>query len=67
MVANLNVWLGKKNKVEVAIAEDLYLTVPKRKKKTIKAVMEYNGPILLHSLKESEIKVVISFLDQEIG
>ena len=29
--------------------------------------VEYNGPILLHSLKESEIKVVISFLDQEIG
>ena len=29
--------------------------------------VEYNGHILLHSLKESEIKVVISFLDQKIG
>ncbi len=29
--------------------------------------VEYNGPILLHSLKESEIKVAISFLHQKIG
>ena len=32
-IGNLNVWLGKKNKVEVFTAEDIYLTVPKRKKK----------------------------------
>ena len=37
--------MGKKNKVDVVAAEDLYLTIPKRKKKTIKAVIEYNGPI----------------------
>ena len=42
---NLEVWLGKKNKVEVIVNEDFYLTIPKRKKKTIKAVIEYNGPI----------------------
>ena len=41
----LNVWLGKKTKVEVMPAEDFYFTVPKRKKKTIKAIIEYNGPI----------------------
>tara|TARA_B100000029_G_scaffold98228_1_gene88441 strand:+ start:1751 stop:2905 length:1155 start_codon:yes stop_codon:yes gene_type:complete len=44
-IANLNVWLGKKNKVDVVVSEDLYYTVPKRKKNTIKAVMEYEGPI----------------------
>jgi len=43
--ANLNVWLGKKNKVDVVTAEDFYLTVPKRKRKTIKAVLEYESPI----------------------
>ena len=26
-------------------SEDYYLTIPKRKKKTIKAVLEYNGPL----------------------
>ena len=41
----LKVWLGKKNKVNVVTSEDFYLTVPKRKRKTIKAVLEYEGPI----------------------
>ena len=37
--------LEKKNKVSAVVAEDIYLTIPKRKKRTIKAVIEYNGPI----------------------
>ena len=45
IIGNLNVWLGKKNKVEAFVQEDVYLTVPKRKKKIIKAVIEYNTPI----------------------
>ena len=44
-MTNLNVWLGKKSKIEIVPAEDIYITVPKRKKKTIKAVLEYSGPI----------------------
>jgi len=35
----------KKNKVEAVVLEDIYVTVPKRKKKIIKAVIEYNTPI----------------------
>ena len=42
---SLDVWIGKKNKVEVSSEESYYLTIPKRKKKTIKAVIEYTGPI----------------------
>ena len=45
VLTNLSVWLGTKNKVEVAPAKDFYLTIPKRKKKTIKVVVKYNGPI----------------------
>ena len=45
ILETLNVWQGKKSKVEVTVEEDIYLTIPKRKKKTIKAVIEYNGPI----------------------
>ena len=44
-ITSLNVWLGKKNKVEVIVNEDIYLTIPKRKKKIIKAIIEYNGPV----------------------
>ena len=45
VIANLDVWLGKKNKVEAIVLEDIYVTVPKRKKKIIKTVIEYNTPI----------------------
>ena len=45
VIGKLNVWLGKKNKVEAVVLEDIYLTIPKRKKKIIKAVIEYNSPI----------------------
>ena len=44
IIAHLNVWLGKKVKVKVFPSEDVFITVPKRKKKTIKAVLEYEGP-----------------------
>ena len=43
--ASLRVWQGKKNKVEVTPNEDYYITIPKRKKKIIKAVLEYAGPL----------------------
>ena len=45
IITSLKVWLGKKSKVEVIPSEDVYMTIPKRKKKTIKAVLEYEGPI----------------------
>ena len=41
----LNVWQGKKPKVEVKPAQDLFLTVPKRKKKIIEVFLEYTDPI----------------------
>ena len=44
-ISNLKVWLGKKHKVSAVVKEDIYLTVKKRKKSIIKAVIEYNGPI----------------------
>ena len=45
VMSSLRVWLGKKSKVEIIPSEDVYITIPKRKKKTIKAVFEYEGPI----------------------
>mgnify|MGYP000305398990 CR=1 FL=1 len=42
---DLNVWLGKKNKVSATPSEDFFLTVPKRKRKTIKAILEYESPL----------------------
>ena len=42
----LNVWLGKKEKIEVHIKEDIYKTIPKARKKYLKGIIQYNGPIL---------------------
>ena len=43
-------WQGTKDKVDVYIDENVYKTIPKieslRKKKYIKAVVNYQGPIL---------------------
>ena len=63
IIANLNVWLGKKNKIKAVPSEDFYLTIPKRKKKTIKAVLEYDGPIeapIKKGQKLGSLKVYIS-------
>jgi len=64
-VASLNVWLGKKNKVDVVVSEDIYFTVPKRKKNIIKAIIEYNGPIKA-PIKKGEIigKLNVYVLDE---
>tara|TARA_Y100000590_G_scaffold467049_1_gene644470 strand:+ start:1775 stop:2926 length:1152 start_codon:yes stop_codon:yes gene_type:complete len=41
----LDVWLGKKEKVKTYTKNDVYKTIPKARKKYLKAVVEYNGPI----------------------
>ena len=64
--ANLNVWLGKKNKVDVATSEDFYLTIPKRKKKTIKAVLEYEGPIQSPIKKGEKLGVLNVYISGEL-
>ena len=45
VILSLDVWHGRKNKVEVIPSEDIYLTIPKRKKKIIKAIIESNAPV----------------------
>jgi len=63
-IDQLEVWLGKKNKVDVSITEDIYLTVPKRKKNTIKAVIEYNGPVLAPITKGDKLGILNVYVDE---
>ena len=44
-IANLDVWLGKKNKLNVHLKDDVYKTIPKAKKKYLKAIINYDGPL----------------------
>ena len=52
---SLKVWMGKKPKVNVSVNENLFFTVPKRKKSTVKAIVEYNQPIQAPIKKGDEI------------
>ena len=63
---DLDVWLGKKNKVQVISNEDFYLTVPKRKKKIIKAILEYNGPIQAPIKKGDKLAVLNIYVSDEL-
>ena len=65
-IANLDVWLGKKNKVNVFVKEDIYLTVPKRKGKTIKAFLEYDGPVLAPIKKDDKIGLLSIYQNDEL-
>ena len=66
IIASVNVWLGKKVKVDVVSLENLYLTIPKRKKKTIKAVLEYDGPIEAPIKKGEKLGLLNVYISGEL-
>jgi len=44
-IEDIDVWFGKKDTVKTYIKEDIYKTIPKRKKRLLKVSLNYNGPI----------------------
>ncbi len=44
-IGEVDVWLGKKKKVQAYLKKDIYKTIPKARKRYLKAVMVYDGPI----------------------
>ncbi len=66
VITKLNVWQGKKNKVDVVASEDFYVTVPKRKKKTIKAELEYYGPIPTPITKGQKLATLNIYVSDEL-
>ena len=65
---SLDVWLGKKDKIDVYTKEDVYKTIPKARKKYLKGVVEYTGPILA-PIKKNDIvgKLKIFYKDDLIS
>ena len=64
----LDVWQGTKKTVKSYIAEDVYKTIPKAKKKYLKISVDYQGPLKAPILKNDVIgKVKISYKDEKIG
>ena len=64
--SNLDVWLGKKDKVQVYVKKDIYKTIPKARKKNLKAYIEYSGPILAPIKKDQELGILKILYKDEI-
>jgi len=66
--SELNVWQGKKNKVKVYTKNDVYKTITKAKKKYLKVIIEYDGPIKAPILKDDVLgKLKIYYKDDLLG
>ena len=64
----LDVWLGKKNKLKTSVKTDIYKTIPKAKKKYLKVELMYEGPIEAPIKKNDVIgKIIISYKDNLIS
>ena len=66
-IDELDVWLGKKNKVKVYINENVYKTIPKARKRYLKVVINYDGPIEAPIIKDDVVgKLKILYKDEII-
>ena len=61
-----DVWLGKKNTVKGYVKNDIYKTFKKARKKDIKAIATYNGPIPAPIKKGQEIGLLKIFFKNEL-
>ena len=66
--STVNVWYGKQNNLSVYLRNDIYKTIPKAKKKYLKAVVAYDGPIEAPINKNDKVaELKIFFKDDLIG
>ena len=67
-IDELDVWLGKKKKVKVHTENDIYKTIPKARKKYLKAKIVYQGPIQAPIEKNSKLgSLIVTYKDEIIG
>ena len=66
-VESVDVWLGKKDTLQVYVKSDIYKTIPKARKKYLKITLNYNGPIHAPIKKDDIIgKLKVSFKNEII-
>tara|TARA_Y100000992_G_scaffold302357_1_gene276212 strand:+ start:1526 stop:2674 length:1149 start_codon:yes stop_codon:yes gene_type:complete len=64
--SEVDVWQGKLNKAEVYTKQDIYKTIPKARKKYLKAVIEYDGPIKAPILKDQVIGTLKIYYKEDL-
>ena len=65
-IGKIDVWLGKEKQVDVYINQDIYKTIKKAKKKLLKVVLKYEGPIEAPIKKDDVIGKFRVVYDQEL-
>ena len=65
-IHKIDVWLGKENTVDAYLNEDLYKTIKKAKKKLLKVVVKYDGPVEAPIKKDQKIATLRVVYDQEL-
>ena len=55
---DFDVWLGKKNTVGGYLKNNVYKTIKKARKKDLKVVAEYDGPIVAPVEKDDQIGIL---------
>lgn len=68
IISDLDVWHGKKSKVNAYINKDIYTTIPRAQKRYLKVKVNYDGPLEAPITKNEVIgKLNIFFKDENIG
>ena len=65
-IEDIDVWLGKENTVEAYTNEDIFKTIKKAKKKLLKVVVKYDGPVEAPINKDQKIATLRVVYDQEL-
>ncbi len=65
-IEKIDVWLGKTQQVDVYIKDDVYKTIKKAKKKLLKVVLNYEGPIEAPIKKDQIVGKLRVIYDQEL-
>ena len=65
-IGKIDVWLGKEKHVDAYVNEDIYKTIKKAKKKLLKVVLKYDGPIEAPIKKDEVIGKFRVVYDEEL-
>ncbi len=65
-ISEFDVWLGKQTKVNGYVKDDIYKTIKKGRKKDLKVMVEYDGPIKAPIIKDQEIGLLKIYYKKEL-
>tara|TARA_B100000579_G_scaffold379131_1_gene346267 strand:- start:9 stop:1169 length:1161 start_codon:yes stop_codon:yes gene_type:complete len=65
-IVQIDTWLGKENTVGGYVTTDIYKTIKKAKKRNLKVIVEYNGPIEAPINKDQEIGILKIYFKDDL-